>query len=112
MNWNLMKKSQLTSQILKDIPMFDDALGNYKNIIDINNVIIEIEQSGNNEQVVDENDDGEDLVVADDCIDLVNTFDAQKDHDLGLKFLETGCGCKEKYSNKFSSGEYVQMRRD
>lgn len=42
---------------LKYIPKFDGASSNYKNIIDVFN-IIDIEQSGSNMQAVDKNDGG------------------------------------------------------
>lgn len=100
------------SSLLKDIPKFDDTLGSFENLIDLDNVIIEIEQGDSNDQVVDDDDGGENVVATDNCTDIVDTFNPNEDLDVILKFLENGCGCKDACSGKFSSDEYAQMRQD
>ncbi|KAG8266542.1 hypothetical protein J6590_108221 [Homalodisca vitripennis] len=82
--------------------------GNNVDVINIENVIIEIE--ANNQQVLDENDGGHNLVMVDVAANLVDTFDAVNDRNIVQNFKGTSCGCKGNCSGMFSAEEFVEMR--
>lgn len=96
--------------ILQDIPRLDDEnLGAYDNI-KIDDAITAIEQN-ETEAVVDENDAGEALVIDHEFNDVNGPFDDQTDRNEVLRFLENGCGCKEKCCNQFNAEDFVAIRQ-
>ncbi|RZF41831.1 hypothetical protein LSTR_LSTR005293 [Laodelphax striatellus] len=101
---NLVIEGNNDVSLLTDIPVLED-FGN--NFVD-NNIIIEV-QDVENEQIVDGNDAGDEVIIAD---NIPHFFDSVQDIDIVAKFLENGCGCKKNCCTQFHADELVQMRRD
>lgn len=99
------------NSLLRNIPKVNDiSEGNFENLVDIDDVIIEIESANDNVELVDQNDGGQNLVTIDETINLVDTYDSDKDRNTVSNFLETGCGCNDKCCNLFSADELLLMR--
>lgn len=86
-------------------PTYDPAeFGN--DDIQEGNVIIEIEGSQNDLEVIDDNDEGEEIVRLGLGVDEVNddlgSYASENDRQLIVNFLEKGCGCKDNCGTKFT----------
>lgn len=93
--------SCLNSSLLKSIPKLDElSVSNTDNLIDIDDVIIQIEANGDDQQLVDVND----VVVVNEVED---DYNPDPDHILVTNFLESGCGCKENCCSVFSADELL-----
>lgn len=98
------------TSLLKNIPQVDDL--SVSSLIDINieDVIIEIEVNGDHQDIVDENDGGEDLVNIDNFNnEIFEIYDRENDLALVNNFLDSGCGCKANCCKLFSANELLQM---
>lgn len=95
--------------LLRDVPIIEDV--NLADLVNIDDVIIEIERNTPNVAVVDEEDEGDEVIV--NYIDeeqVLGTQDGEKDQQLVESFLQNGCGCKEMCCNKFDVNKYLEMR--
>lgn len=101
----------LSDSFLVEVPTLDPAeLGNDENPFVEENILIEIEPNQDDLEVVDENDEGEEVVALEQINDNTGTFACEHDRQLILQFLESGCGCKASCSSKFSLNNYLEMR--
>lgn len=105
----------LTDSFLDQVPTYDPAeFGN--DDIQEGNVIIEIEGSQNDLEVIDDNDEGEEIVRLGLGVDEVNddlgSYASENDRQLIVNFLEKGCGCKDNCGTKFTLNSYMEMRFD
>lgn len=94
--------------LLQNLPRLDDVRD--LNIDIVNDVVVEIEQNDNNAEVIDNNDEGDLVVVIEEDNDIGGTFNSESDRNMVVDFLNKGCGCKENCFNKFSIDEYIIMR--
>lgn len=105
----------LTDSFLDLVPTYDPAeFGN--DDIQEGNIIIEIEGSQNDLEVIDDNDEGEEIVRLGLGVDEVNddlgSYASENDRQLIVNFLEKGCGCKDNCGTKFTLNSYMEMRFD
>lgn len=70
-------------------------------------MIIQIEANGDDQQLVDANDEGEDVLVVD---EVEADYNPGPDDILVTRFLESGCGCKENCCGFVSADELLHMR--
>lgn len=99
--------------VLRDVPLIEETqTGNvFDNINIIDDVIIQIEQEGENIEVVDEDDAGGPIVIIDN--DEQNVIDADPndpDKHIVTQFLQNGCGCNTVCCRQFSQNDFLSMR--
>lgn len=67
-------------------------------------------------EVIDDNDEGEEIVRLGLGVDEVNddlgSYASENDRQLIVNFLEKGCGCKDNCGTKFTLNSYMEMRFD
>lgn len=101
----------LTDSVFDQVPTLNVAdFGNTDIAIVEENVVIEIETTQNDPEIVEENDEGLEIVTVEEVNDNLGSYVSENDRHLIVDFLAKGCSCKAKCATKFSLNNYLEMR--